>query len=205
MFAYCANNPVVFYDPSGRSFCVYDGGGTKLININRDAYFGGGGGSHSALGASGRAKSLEVIQREIKYYNNTSEKVVLESDAISFYKGVPVMKVPFMGTDAFSCGVVFLGSDVSKRSDSISLVQHEYGHAVHFAQIGAPSYTAFVAVPSIIGYWSNIPTEKYYSQPWEYCADVLGGVSRTYRGVPYPYTISEWQGALYWFASWIFS
>ena len=103
-----------------------------------------------------------------------------------------------MGSNAFTFGMIFMGNDVDSRIDAIDTLRHEYGHAVHFKQIGVFSYTAFVAIPSMIGYWTDVPTEKYYSQPYEYIADVLGGVNRIYRGEPYPYSISPAAAATYW-------
>ena len=137
----------------------------------------------------------------LNYILNDDESVVLEAEYLAFYKGVPVVKVPSMGMNAFSFGIVFMGNDVKYRSDAEDTVRHEYGHAVHYNQIGFKNYMVTVAIPSLIGYWSDVPTEYYYSQPWEYAADYWGGVKRTYNGSAYPYLISSMEGLAYWIMS----
>lgn len=63
-------------------------------------------------------------------------------------------------------------------------ILHEYGHYLQLQAMGVGNYLFNVAIPSVTG---NILDRQgklsvhYYSQPWEYEADQLGGVS---RGVP---------------------
>ena len=200
MFAYCLNRPVVGFDSTGNAFHTYENKipGIGILDGIVDTGCGGGGGVPGSGGETGRQRSREVIQREIDYYNNTDETVVLEAEFIAFYKGATVVKLPFMGTDAFSFGLICMGTGVKDCPDAISTVQHEYGHFLHFNQIGAINYTIYAAIPSLVGYWTNVPYEEYYSQPWEYCADILGGVNRIYNGSPYPYSTPENTASLYW-------
>ena len=107
---------------------------------------------------------------------------------------------PFIGAEAFSFGVIFIGNDV----DSISTVQHEYGHSIHFDMIGPLSYLRTVAIPSLIDYWTGTSYEEYYSEPQEYIADILGNVDRDYNGTAYPYTITDKEAFWYFLFTMIF-
>lgn len=71
---------------------------------------------------------------------------------------------------------------MNTRSDAIATVQHEFGHTLQFAEYGILGYTAFVAIPSIIGYSQDKNGTLgcyYYDQPWERQADLYGGVTRS--------------------------
>ena len=57
-----------------------------------------------------------------------------------------------MGTNVASFGVIFMGPDADQRQNAIEDVKHEYGHSVHFSQIGIVNYAATVAILSLIGY-----------------------------------------------------
>ena len=170
MFAYCLNNPVNGFDPSGHAFHTLD---SKLIGIGSfygivDA--GGGGGISGCGGESGRRKSLKVIQREIAYYNNTSEQVVLESEFISFYHGIPVLRID--GNRSGFFGVIFLTRETNSRLNPEDVIRHEYGHSIQFKQLGLINYALSIGIPS----WQNWGSGSYYSKPWEITADIYGGV-----------------------------
>ena len=113
---------------------------------------------------------------------------VLNAKGISTYKGIPVLKLPFGGNGAFSAGIIFWGSDVGADAESVTLLKHEYGHAVHLSQIGWESYITWVLIPSVVNYYRGVEYDDYYSQPWEYIADMLGGVERMSGSQPYVYT-----------------
>jgi len=129
-----------------------------------------------------------------RWLRNEDEAVVLASRFLSFYKGTMVLKVPFLNTAGFSCGVVLLGYRVS----SPDTVRHEYGHKVHLDRIGWKSYLKNVVRPSMKWFRSNPPYEAYYSKPYEYLADRFGGVERTYHGKPYPYSITPEEAHRYY-------
>ena len=133
-----------------------------------------------------------------EYVTNEDEKVVLDADYFAFYKGVPVTKLP-IGDNAFSFGAIFMGDEV----DDVDSVRHEYGHSVHFSQIGAKKYLLFVAIPSLFGYWTDVAYSDYYSQPWEYTADMLGNVNRDDGNYKYaPWIRANWEK--YWSATLLF-
>ena len=195
MFAYCLNNPINFHDQSGGLPVENDeyGANPMIYKSNNFVY---------AIPDLIQGE-IERKQRERRAKNpfNTDIQAVLEAEHFAFYKGTLYVVVP-IGQEAFSFGVVFMGDQVNNRSDAIATVQHEHGHSVHFSQIGPINYLNYVAIPSLLGYWTNVPTEEYYSQPYEYVADRFGNVQRTNNGMPYQYskTTEEW-----WLAYWIFT
>ena len=90
-----------------------------------------------------------------------------------------VLRLP-IGENAFSFGMIFLGHDIDGEEQSdINVVKHEYGHSVHYQQIGMFAYIKHVAIPSLKGFWLGYDEINYYSQVQEYTADVLGNVIRT--------------------------
>ena len=61
-------------------------------------------------------------------------------------------------------------------------------------EIGPVNYVTKILIPSVNGFW-NPPAIPYYSQPWEYLADLFGGVER----IGYNHTPNAHQDALdYW-------
>ena len=175
-YAYCMNNPVCCYDPGG-TMAYYTFLGDSHV-FSDQALMGGNGGARSGVhgggcSSGGGKPNFPEIGNPYNPFNE-DEQVVLNAEYFAFYKGVPVVKLP-IGVNAFSFGVIFLGNEV-RDSDT---VQHEYGHSVHLSQIGIINYTTKAFLPSLLGFWSGVDYDKYYSQPWEYIAEVLGGVERT--------------------------
>lgn len=76
-----------------------------------------------------------------------------------------------------------------------NLVKHEYGHVVHMSQIGVLNYVFKAAVPSVFSYNLNLNNPEYFSQPWEYIADVLGNVESEGRSYQ-PY--ADFLGKIYY-------
>lgn len=120
-----------------------------------------------------------------EYVTNEDEVVVLESPLpIAFYRGRLVIKTSLIGKDAFSFGVMVIGTGNvnDPAGEGIKTVKHEYGHTVQFDEYGILGFTAFVAIPSVIGYHKDKNGTLgcyYYDQPWERQADIYGGVTRT--------------------------
>lgn len=98
---------------------------------------------------------------------NTSEKAVLESKKVSFYKGVPVFR--FNYARAGSYGLILLTNGLRERD----VVQHEWGHNVQQLLLGPIKYGLCIGLPSALE-WSN---RSYYDRPWEITADIFGGVT----------------------------
>ena len=161
MFTYCSNNPANRIDTSGMA--------SKPIPVCFDSGY-----------------DEEEYEPSTKQAN--VELQVLETEGVSFYNGVPVIRMPFGGNSGFSAGIIFLGDGVKANESGIATLKHEYGHVIHLSQIGWESYLVWVLIPSVINYHQGVPYDTYYSQPWEYIADVLGGVERTNNGQPYIYS-----------------
>ena len=123
--------------------------------------------------------------------NNTSEEKVIESNWVSAYKGRVVIRHSLKGLSSMSLGVIFLNqSDVDTNT-----VKHEYGHCLQLDEVGMLKYLVFVAAPSVKGYWSGLDNSAFYSQPWEYGADMYGGVD---RGEDYYEDYSFVNHLMYW-------
>ena len=69
--------------------------------------------------------------------------------------------------------VVLCGCTRANTSDTLN---HEYGHLIQESRMGSFNYIKYIAIPSLIGYFSDLSTAQYYAQPWERSADILGGV-----------------------------
>lgn len=100
----------------------------------------------------------------------------------SFYKGRLVMRIDWFDNlffhrrpQAASFGVLFIDS---RDSDLENTLRHEYGHAVQLKMLGLYRYIRYIARPSVRGYRTRMTELAYYSQPWEYIADVFGGAVR---------------------------
>jgi len=159
MFAYCNNNPVCYNDPTG-----YLSAAAGIGNPN--AMMRGGGCYNGGI-IPDDERIADELERQARNLFNTNPEAVLQAESFAFYKGSLVMKLGFMGKSGFSLGVIFIGNDAST-----TLLCHEYGHFAHLTQIGLANYLAKVVLPSAIGFWCDVPFNEYYSQPWEYIAEV---------------------------------
>ena len=184
MFAYCLNNPVNNVDSTGM----------RPVDIKLARHVGeGGSGGPQPASVSPIVNIVEAIKNVVDYVTNDDEQNVLKAEHIAFYKGTPVVKVPWMDGNALSFGAIFMASNIK---DSPNLVKHEYGHILQLNQVGFATYTSMVAVPSLIGYGlteANIlPDELYYNLPWERSADYLGNANRSYM------SWANTVGSIYW-------
>ena len=157
MFAYCNNNPLNNSDSKG----------SHPYNINVNMTDSG------PLDEQNKARIR--ARKEHNLYYNEDEQKVLDASLFAFYKGRLCIKLP-IGENAFSFGVMFIGNNVGDRRDCINTVRHECGHTVQFGELGVIGYLFNVAIPSVVGYWADLPYTEYFSQPWEYGADKAGGV-----------------------------
>lgn len=158
MFAYCFNNPVNMLDADG-NWPEWMKKAAKWFDDNI---------------VKPVAKFIDDISEDLSNYDskNESEEKVFDSNYISSYKGKLVIKTPF--ESSFSFGFIGLSVD---QQDSETL-NHEYGHCIQFEELGIIKYAQYIALPSLKGYWGGVTDKDYYSQPWEYGADMYGGVNR---------------------------
>ena len=128
---------------------------------------------------------FEKTTKELaKYIANDDPEIVKKAKFLAFYKGKPVIKIDkicdwFYGgkAQASSFGVIFIDSD---RKDFINDLNHEYGHTKQFDLLGPVYYTIGVAIPSLHDYFTiRNDSSRYYNEPQEITADLLGEVSRS--------------------------
>lgn len=181
MFAYCANEPVKRFDPTGHDYTT--------ISVESDPFNSpwrgqNGGGSSVGFAAIGVKKAVKEIRKVKDYIENDNVATVLEADFIAFYKGALVIKSDLLGTGGASFGVIILGSGNSLTEEGINTLNHEYGHYLHFKELGPVDYLYTTAIFSIAGAILTdkgyFPRKYYFDLPWERVADMYGGVERGY-------------------------
>lgn len=132
---------------------------------------------------------------------NTDELSTLNSNKVSFYKGVPVFRKTSGRSGSF--GVISL----TKKS-TVDDLRHERGHNWQLMMMGIGTFGFTIGIPSPanLGPWAK--QENYYGAPWETMADILGGVegrthnSKEIMNAWFYYAISMSCfpfTALYWF------
>ncbi len=168
LFAYCGNDPVNYYDESGRFFKWFaDKSGIIFQHIVSGISY-----ASFLVGAIFNSDIREDMER-INYnpFNSDEDKVV-ESKYVSFYKGVPVLRIANLG-GSFSFGII--GLDTQELGYDASLqevLKHERGHNTQLMDLGLFKFTAFIAIPSIF--------QEHFggsNSPWELSASMLGGSS----------------------------
>lgn len=105
---------------------------------------------------------------------NSDATATVNSNIISFYKGVPVLKWNIERSGSFYGIVLRNGADATE-------LNHERGHNWQAMMMGIANYGFAIGIPSAAGFGSyNEQTgDNYYRAPWEITADLLGGVSRS--------------------------
>jgi hypothetical protein len=121
--------------------------------------------------------------------NNTDESKVIDSTFFSAYQGQVVIRLDVPGDRSFSFGIMVLDPDTADNRYGAATVQHEYGHYIQLQAMDNDylRYFATVGLPSMT---SQVRGDANYSQPWEYTADMLGGVDPAVRDIdrsPYTY------------------
>ena len=165
LYAYCNNNPVMLVDESGQipqSIIVKS---NKFI-LEKLTQF---------------VKDLnEDINNFDKY--NTDIDIVYQSNYFSSYKGTVVIRHSSDFLSSWSIfGIIWLNHDLDRKEYSVRsrTLNHEYGHIVQERLLTTPKYIESVFVPSAFyNLLSRFIDIDYYNQPWEYDADMRGGVTR---------------------------
>ena len=101
---------------------------------------------------------------------------------ISRYRDRIVVKIDWFDNLFFhrrpqAASFIFLFID-SREPDMENILRHEYGHSVQLRMLGLFRYIRYIARPSVRGYRRPMTVREYYSQPWEYIADLFGGAIR---------------------------
>jgi RHS repeat-associated protein len=174
LFAYCANNPVMYFDPSGNfpwlilaALLLFTPIGGTALQI-----------ATSTLSYAGMVITAiwdQDVRADMNAINwnpfNSNEQATLNSNNVSFYKGVPVFRTASGGRSG-SFGAIFL-----TKSSGVDTLRHERGHNWQLMMMGVGTYGFTVGIPSPLklGQWDR--ARNYYGAPWETMADLLGGVS----------------------------
>ena len=173
LYAYCNNNPIMFTDESGTIIGWLAG----VLAIFLFTPVGGivtqvAVSSLSYVGMAVASIWDEDIRADMKAIGwdpfNSNGNLVLSSNKVSFYKGVPVFRTNNGRSGSF--GAIFL-----KRGVDIDELNHERGHNLQLMMMGLGTFGFSVGIPSPLelGRWANT---NYYGAPWETMADILGGV-----------------------------
>ncbi len=100
----------------------------------------------------------------------------VQSQKVSFYKGMPVIRFNSDFLSSFQVGgIIFF-----KHGQGVKSLHHESGHGIQEVILGLPKYLTRIALPSVlmnlIGRVYQPVNDFYYNFPWERTADWLGGV-----------------------------
>ena len=171
MFTYCMNNPVNMIDSSGNwPQWIKDAANWVDKNIIEPV-----------------ERFVEDITEDISNYNkeNTDVDVVYESNYFSSYNGTLVIRHSSNFLTSWGAGgMIFLNHSNDSRSDRTTTLKHEYGHILQEKELGPVNYIIQVFAPSVtynlISRYDDALLDNYYSMPWEYDADMRGGVKRNH-------------------------
>jgi RHS repeat-associated protein len=105
---------------------------------------------------------------------NSSESAVLNSNSVSFYKGVPVFRTA-PGSRSGSFLGIFLDSNEKDDAYGRDTVRHEWGHNIQQGIMGPARFALMIGLPS----WQEWSNRSYYTRPWEIMADIFGNVHET--------------------------
>ena len=181
LYAYCNDNSVMGYDPSG----------TWNWGKVRD-WFSTITGLANSLGVIIMVGSLIVAACQGKgdliaedwnngCFNpfNMDESVALKSNVFSFYKGEFVVRHDIPNTTSCQIfGSIFLNANEGDNYSGKETLNHEFGHGIQERFLGL-FYTSRVAIPSLASFNAGFSKKVYYSLPWERTADYFGGVNRS--------------------------
>lgn len=160
LYAYCGNNPVMLIDPAGTMaemlFTGLGGFITQLV-VSVWSYVG-------FAVASIWDKDIRKDMNDIGWNPfNSDASIVENSTKVSFYKGVPVIRVKNMG-GSMSLGAIFLD-----ETHGANELMHERGHNTQLMSMGLGNYLIQIGIPS--------PWKNGDDTPWELSASLLGGAS----------------------------
>ena len=105
---------------------------------------------------------------------NFEESKVVQSEKVSFYKGIPVIKFSDNILSSFSFYAIFYNKNKNRLSNTVF---HEYGHTIQARELDPLAYMSFYGLPSMainglqkVGISFNV---TYLDCPWERSADIF--------------------------------
>ena len=92
---------------------------------------------------------MEKLIADIKNFNlkNCSEKIVLESNYFSAYRGRLVLRTRFKRSG--SLGILFISRYANRRKSPEDEIRHEYGHTKQLKYLGVMKYILCIGFPSL--------------------------------------------------------
>jgi len=198
LYAYCGNNPVMRIDTQGSdwnsfwekvnrflkgAFIALGGAFLTLISLPIAAVIPGAGfitqfGFSLMMYGGFMMGSVFDSQIEKDMENigwnafNTNESLVIKAEKVSFYKGVPIVKIGESGRSGSFLGIWLRGSYDENT------IRHEWGHTIQQGIMGWAKYLTMIGLPSAF-YWGSHkwdPRVDYYITPWDCGADYFGGI-----------------------------
>ena len=173
LYVYCGNDPVNMADSDGNS-AVLIGliiGAILLFTPVGGTVFQVVTSMLSYIGMAVASIFDEDIRNDMNAIGwnpfNKNEYATLNSSKVSFYKGVPVFRTASGGRSG-SFGAIFLA-----KGSGIDSIHHERGHNWQLMMMGIANYGFMIGLPS----WREWSTRQYYDRPWDFTADVFGGVT----------------------------
>ena len=130
----------------------------------------------------------DLLSINYDIFNSDIDKV-LNAKRVSFYKGIPIIKINTNRAGTFLCIML----DYTETEETLL---HEYGHTYQEILMGPITYLIFIGIPS----YFELSAMPYYNRPWEVTADIFGGLTRTSRLIenePARFFSDEAIGVLY--------
>ena len=180
LYAYCFNNPVMMTDSEGNWPDWFQKKTDSAKNIVTTFIEGATKVNEVATKIINKVDA--IITEAKKDVGNTDVDVVYNSTHASYYNEALVIKHSGENISSFAIlGIIFLNRNTPEDKYKQTL-DHEYGHILQEKELGTGLYFAAVALPSVscnyIPVLNKYAAEYYYSLPWEYDADMRGGVDR---------------------------
>lgn len=170
LYAYCGNDPVNKYDPTGHfPWLIFAavmlftpvGGTITQAAVSTLGYVAAAGWALGDLFFNeGKGAWSDMCSINWNPFN-TDENKVMNSKYFSFYKGVPVFQISGMG-GSMSLGLIFFD-----KSQGVEVLKHERGHNTQLMSMGLGNFLIQIGIPSV---WKNGD-----ETPWELSASMLGG------------------------------
>lgn len=158
-------------------------------------------GTHESSFSKAIRKFIVDITYDIRAFDisNENEATVVYTHYFSMYKQHLVLKSSLLDKSAASFGIIIMGSNIT----STNVVKHEWGHTEQLEEMGVIKYSLVVATPSFthacmdeLGIYD---IKHYHSLPWEYDADIRGGVI----GLAYTSDVTTRHKNYFGFIDWV--
>jgi hypothetical protein len=188
LYAYCKNNPVMCVDPSGHfPWLILVVALILLTPV-------GGTVTQAAVSTVGYGVAASLALGDLIFYEgngawdnmcsigwnpfNSDADAVLNSNYVSFYKGVPVFRANIERSGSF--GAIILQRDLENKNPYDTL-NHERGHNSQLMMMGIATYGFTVGIPSPLKLGGYDDRNHYHDAPWEAMANIMGGTTHLFE------------------------